>query len=111
MLKNLKKYIPKRKYRERSQLERRNKLGFLEKKQDYKIRAEDYHKKEQKYKKLKEEARVKNPEEFYFKMAKSKTVDNEHVNLRQGKTIEERITHHNKLLNLVNFKKSMQEKV
>jgi hypothetical protein len=110
MLKNLKKYIPKRKYRERSQLERRNKLGFLEKKQDYKIRAEDYHKKEQKYKKLKEEARVKNPEEFYFKMAKSKTVDNEHVNLRQGKTIEERITHHNKLLNLVNFKKVCRKK-
>jgi U3 small nucleolar RNA-associated protein 11 len=111
MLKNLKKYIPKRKYRERSQLEKRKKLGFLEKKQDYKIRAEDFHQKEKKYKKLKEEARLKNPEEFYFKMTNSKTINGEHMNYKDGKTIEERITNHNKLLNLVNFKKSMQEKV
>lgn len=76
MLKNLKKYIPKRKYRERSQLSSRKKLGFLEKKQDYKVRSEDYHQKEEKYKKLKEQARQKNPEEFYFKMNKSKTFVN-----------------------------------
>lgn len=74
MLKNLKKYIPKRKYQERSQLEGRKKLGFLEKKQDYKIRSEDFHKKEAKYKKLKEMARTKNPEEFYHKMVNAKTI-------------------------------------
>jgi U3 small nucleolar RNA-associated protein 11 len=111
MLKNLKKYIPKRKYQERSQLERRKKHGFLEKKQDYKQRANDFHKKEQKYKKLKEEARLKNPEEFYFKMVNSKVVEGEHLRERDEKTFEERITSHNKLLNLVNFKKSIQEKV
>lgn len=106
-IKNLKKYIPKRKYRERGQLEKRKKLGFLEKKQDYKIRADDYHKKEARYKKLKEEARTKNPEEFYFKMINSKTVDNEHMNVREEKSLEQRLSHHNKLINLVNLKKSL----
>ncbi len=74
MLKNLKKYIPKRKYRERSQLDSRKKLGFLEKKQDYKKRADNFHDKEKKYKKLKEQARLKNPDEFYFKMSKAKLI-------------------------------------
>ena len=74
MLKNIKKYIPKRKYRERSQLESRKKLGLLEKKLDYKIRAEDYHKKEKRFKKIKEDIRTKNPDEFYFKMANSKII-------------------------------------
>jgi U3 small nucleolar RNA-associated protein 11 len=111
MLKNIKKYIPKRKYRERSQLEKRKKLGELEKKQDYKIRADDFHKKEHKYKKLKEEARLKNPEEFYFKMMSSKNIKGEHVKLREETPLEERLVHHNKLLNLVNYKKSLQERV
>lgn len=111
MLKNLKKYIPKRKFRERSQLEKRKKLGFLEKKQDYKLRADDFHEKEKRYKKLKEEARLKNPEEFYFKMANSKVVDGEHIGMREEKDINKRIGTQNKLLNLVNFKKSMQQKV
>ena len=76
MLKNLKKYIPKRKYRERGQLESRKNLGFLEKKQDYKKRADNFHEKEKRYKKLKEQARLKNPDEFYFKMANAKIIVN-----------------------------------
>ena len=84
MLKNMKKYIPKRKYRERSQLERRMHLGMLEKKQDYKKRAEDYHKKEASYKKLKEQSRSKNPDEFYFKMVNAKTIVSRHFNIGRG---------------------------
>ena len=110
MLKNIKKYIPRRKYRERSQNERRKKLGFLEKKQDYKIRAEDYHKKEKKYKDLKEAARTRNRDEFYHKMIKAKIIDGEHVQFPEDKTLEQKIVTNTQFINLVNFKKSQLEK-
>ena len=110
MLKNIKKYIPRRKYRERSQNERRKKLGFLEKKKDYKIRAEDYHKKEKKYKDLKEAARTRNPDEFYHKMIKAKIIDGEHVQFPEDKTLEQKIVINTQFINLVNFKKSQLEK-
>ena len=110
MLKNIKKYIPRRKYRERSQNERRKKLGFLEKKQDYKIRAEDYHEKEKKYKNLKEAARTRNPDEFYHKMIKAKIIDGEHVQFPDDKTLEQKIVTNTQFINLVNFKKSQLEK-
>jgi U3 small nucleolar RNA-associated protein 11 len=110
MLKNIKKYIPRRKYRERSQNERRKKLGFLEKKQDYKLRAEDYHAKEKKYKSLKEAARTRNPDEFYHKMIKAKIIDGEHVQFPDDKTLEQKIVTNTQFINLVNFKKSQLEK-
>ena len=110
MLKNIKKYIPKRKYRERAQLESRKKLGLLEKKSDYKLRAEDYHKKENQYKKLKEQARTKNPDEFYHRMLKAKIIDGEHVEFSDDKTIQDKVVSNTKFINLINFKKSQIEK-
>ena len=110
MLKNIKKYIPRRKYRERSQTERRKKLGFLEKKKDYKIRAEDYHMKEKKYKNLKEAARTRNPDEFYHKMIKAKIIDGEHVQFPDDKNLEQKLVTNTQFINLVNFKKSQLEK-
>ena len=110
MLKNIKKYIPRRKYRERGQTERRQKLGFLEKKQDYKIRAEDYHAKERKYKNLKEAARTRNPDEFYHKMIKAKIIDGEHVQFPEDKNLEQKLVTNTQFINLVNFKKSQLEK-
>ena len=109
MLKNIKKYIPKRKYRERSQNERRKKLGLLQKKADYKIRAEDYHKKEERYKKLKELARTRNPDEFYHKMTKAKIIDGEHVQFAEDKSLQDKIVSNTQFINLVNFKKSQIE--
>ena len=64
--------IPRRKYKERSQPESREYLGFLEKKQDYKKRAINFHKKENMLNKLKLKAALKNEDEFYFKMIKGK---------------------------------------
>ena len=110
MLKNIKKYIPRRKYRERGQIERRKKLGFLEKKKDYKIRAEDYHTKEKKYKNLKEAARTRNPDEFYHKMIKAKIIDGEHIQFPDDKNLEQKLVTNTQFINLVNFKKSQLEK-
>ena len=102
MLKNIKKYIPKRKYRERSQFEKR-------KKKDYKIRAEDYHRKEEKYKKLKEAARTRNPDEFYHRMLKAKIIDGEHIEFSDEKNLQDKIISNTQFINLVNFKKSQIE--
>jgi len=66
------KAIPKRKYRERGQLASRKHKGLLEKHKDYKLRAEDYHRKEKKIHNLMGKARLRNPDEFYYKMINSK---------------------------------------
>ena len=114
-LKNLKKYIPKRKYRERGQLESRKRKGFLEKKQDYKIRADDHHRKEKHVKNLIEKARTRNPDEFYFQMNSSKMINGENMNLEdendREKVIKNRVYNHQKILNLVNHKKNQLSKL
>eukprot|EP00331_Platyophrya_macrostoma_P013775 CAMPEP_0176418856 /NCGR_PEP_ID=MMETSP0127-20121128/7716_1 /TAXON_ID=938130 /ORGANISM="Platyophrya macrostoma, Strain WH" /LENGTH=252 /DNA_ID=CAMNT_0017799253 /DNA_START=25 /DNA_END=783 /DNA_ORIENTATION=+ len=83
-LASFKRAIPIRKYRERGQLERRKHLGLLEKKSDYKVRATDYHKKEDKLAKLRTQARLRNPDEFYFRMISSKIEDGKHVDYEKG---------------------------
>ena len=67
--------VNQRKYRERGQLKEREHLGFLEKKKDYKLRAVNYHKKEDQMNKLIQKKELKNEDEFYFKMQNSKLVD------------------------------------
>lgn len=69
----------RRTHRERAQPKARKKFGLLEKKKDYKQRAVDYHRKEDRINALKESASQRNPDEFYFGMHKSRTKDGVHV--------------------------------
>ncbi|NP_001087341.1 UTP11, small subunit processome component L homeolog [Xenopus laevis] len=68
-----------RDHKERSQPGFRKNLGLLEKKKDYKLRAEDYRKKRNTLNALRKKALDKNPDEFYFKMTSSKQEDGVHV--------------------------------
>jgi len=65
---SFKNVLPQRDHKERSQPKHRKKLGLLEKKKDYKIRARDYHKKRDLVRSLKEKAAFRNPDEFYYQM-------------------------------------------
>lgn len=55
-------------HKERGQPLKRKKYGLLEKHKDYKVRAEDYHRKRKVLKNLRRKAELKNEDEFYFEM-------------------------------------------
>lgn len=64
----------RRPHRERPQpLERQQKWGLLEKKNDYKLRAADHKVKKRKLALLQQKARERNEDEFYFGMVGSET--------------------------------------
>ena len=79
---SLQNLVKARTYKERSQPAARAGLGLLEKHKDYKLRAQDYHKKQDALNTLREKAAFKNPDEFYFKMASTKTVDGRKLLIR-----------------------------
>lgn len=63
-------------------------MGLLEKKKDYKRRADDYHKKQNTLAALRKKAQEKNPDEFYFKMISSTLQDGVHI-IKKPKEVEE----------------------
>ncbi|CAM9653236.1 unnamed protein product [Choristocarpus tenellus] len=65
-------------HKERAQPVARRRLGLLEKHKDYVLRARDYAKKRDHMKALKVKAAMKNPDEFYFAMNKTKTKEGIH---------------------------------
>lgn len=70
---------PRREHRERAQPNYRSQMGLLEKHKDYVVRAKDFHSKKDRLKTLKRKAEERNPDEFYFKMAKAKTKEGVHT--------------------------------
>ncbi|GAA5994196.1 rRNA-processing protein UTP11 [Rhodotorula paludigena] len=74
--------LQKRQHRERSQPLHRQKLGLLEKHADYVKRARDFHSKEDRIQKLREKASMRNKDEFYFGMIRSKTKNGVHIQSR-----------------------------
>lgn len=65
--------VQKKQHRERSQVSSRARFGLLEKKKDYKLRSENFHKNQAKLKLLKEKAKNFNEDEYYHAMTKRKT--------------------------------------
>ncbi|KAF2732701.1 U3 small nucleolar RNA-associated protein 11 [Polyplosphaeria fusca] len=64
--------VQRRNHKERAQPLERERLGLLEKRQDYKKRAQDHKVKRQKLKILKNKASERNPDEFSFGMMSSR---------------------------------------
>lgn len=67
--------IAKKQHRERAQPQARKKWGLLEKKKDYRLRSQDFHRKEAHLALLRSKAQQANKDEFNFKMVKAKTND------------------------------------
>jgi len=75
-------------HKERAQPQARAKLGLLEKKKDYKQRAQDYHRKEDRINAMRQKAAMRNPDEFYFGMHNSQVTDGHHRKTQEAKQRE-----------------------
>jgi U3 small nucleolar RNA-associated protein 11 len=80
-------------HKERSQPQARTHLGILEKKKDYRERAKDFHRKEDRITAMKQKASARNPDEFYFGMQHTQVQDGQHKKTQkaQQKEFEETV--------------------
>jgi U3 small nucleolar RNA-associated protein 11 len=76
---SLRNVVKRREHKERGQLRERRKLGLLEKHKDYVKRARDYNQKQKRLKTLQLKAALRNPDEFYYRMASTTTEKGVHV--------------------------------
>jgi U3 small nucleolar RNA-associated protein 11 len=75
-------------HKERSQPQKRSHLGILEKRKDYKARAVDFHRKQDRLNAAKIKASMRNPDEFYYGMHNAQVVDGAHRRTVQAKQKE-----------------------
>ncbi|CAL5222541.1 g4918 [Coccomyxa viridis] len=76
---SLRNAVKRKTHKERSTPIERRKLGLLERKKDYKARADDFHRKEKALEALQRKAEERNPDEFYFGMEHARTRGGVHV--------------------------------
>ena len=83
---NFRKAVPRRTHKERAQPASRAHLGLLEKHSDYTQRARAHHGRQDQLNRLREAARLRNPDEFYHRMERPSEAmkDGRHVVDRSG---------------------------
>lgn len=75
-------------HKERSQPQARAHLGTLEKKKDYRKRADNYHRKEERVQAMQRKASMRNPDEFYFGMHNAQVKEGHHQQTEEARRKE-----------------------
>ena len=82
---SLRNAVKRKTHKERAQPAGRKKLGLLEKKKDYQLRARDFARKKKHLDSLRQKAELRNEDEFYFGMTHAQTEEGVHKEKRKGK--------------------------